>query len=468
MPPHQNRLDTQPQCSPLAVATPLGIVVRRSSKEPTLPLHEIIGATQSPLLARRSLSRRRIKPFRSKAVLCSRLAWGLLGAASCVLVAYCLPMVYRLYQPRPLARRFKLPAPVYSNATLAAWDFTSETSVVQLIQTRFMQSQPDLMALGKARLDIFESFCLPSMLSQSSDKYIWLIRTDPLLNETLLDPLISMLKDYPNILLIGSNANPEGFRHDASVQDVSPANVWSGSYELLCRYHAAAQSRIVIETRLDADDGLHYGFVELAQIVTQDQLASPQTDWMVYCAYSHLEWHHTNPFETKVEESESGFLVGATHKGCITAGLSYVYGLDVIREDMPKGSHGQLHRSIPFCSDSVRRFCIRRANELIPTAIRARTPTSAGMDNIVTNYTKHNSLVKSPPESALDVQDEIWSGVASTFGIGRDQVAETRSSLLTNLPEIVRDNLKGQCTRGHSCKPSSQTVLKELLKGSES
>lgn len=375
------------------------------------------------------------------------------------------------------------PAQVFSNETLAAWDFkqppmlpNDDTPMLQVIQTRFMQFQPNLAALGEARLDIFETFCLPSMLAQSSNKYLWLIRTDPLLNATLRDRLMSLLhnsegEQYPNILLIASNANPEGFRLDTSVQDISPDTVWSGSYELLRRFHVAAQTRVLVESRLDADDGLHYGFVEFTELLTREELISPRTDWLIYCAYSHLEWHHANPFKKlDVKETAVGFVVGATQSSCITAGLSYVYGLDVRRDDMPKGAHSLLHRSVPFCSETVSRFCIRRTRELIPTAIRARTPTSAGMDNVVVpgagegRKDKKNNLMYAPSEAAATFQDEIWRGVGHAFSTEKDMVAKTRTSLMEHLPEIVRDNLKGQCTKGHSCKPTSKNVLKHLLR----
>lgn len=354
--------------------------------------------------------------------------------------------------------------PVYSNATstLSAWDFEADNDSVQVIQTRFMQNQPNLVALGEARLKIFESFCLPSILVQSSQKFLWLIRTDPDLNQTLRDPLIAMLQPYPNILLVGSNANPEGFRLDASVQDISSSNVWSGSYELLGRYHMAAQSRVVIETRLDADDGLHFGFVEYTQLITSEELERQETSWLIYCAYKSLEWHHANPFKQILKDSDHGFIVGVSQVGCITPGLSFVYGLKVTRNDMPTGPHCHLHKTTPLCSDELKSSCIRHTKELKPTAIRARTPTSAGMENVVDGSQTKN-LHYRPAESDAALQNEMWVGVRNTFGIKKEQVFALTSHLVRHQPEIVADNLKGQCTKGHSCKPASKSVLQELL-----
>lgn len=350
----------------------------------------------------------------------------------------------------------------YPNSTLSLWDFDADHQPVQVIQTRFMQLQPNLLALGEARLRIFETFCLPSILIQSSKKFLWLIRTDPDLHPTLKKPLLAMVQSYPNIILIGSNENPEGFRLHASVEDITPRTVWSGSYELVQRYHNEAQSRIVIETRLDADDALHFGFVEYAEAVTIEEMASPETDWMIYCAYKHLEWHHENPFRKPMKESNIGFIVGVNQRGCITPGLSFVYGLQVTRNDMPKGAHSQLHKATPFCNDEIKSHCIRHSTELQPAALRARTPTSAGMLNVVIGNQGKN-LLYSPAESDADVQNEIWTGVRTTFGIEQEKVQITRRSLNQHLRRIVSDNLKGQCTKGHSCKKNSKHALKELL-----
>lgn len=353
----------------------------------------------------------------------------------------------------------------YPNAALAPWDFTSDKAPVQVIQTRFMQFQPNLLALGEARLKIFATFCLPSILAQSSKKFLWLIRADPDLDPALKDPLIAMIQQYPNILLVGSNENPEGFRHHASVVDITPTNVWSGSYELLRRFHNEAQSRMLIETRLDADDGLHFAFVEYTQLVATEELSSADHEWVIYCASAHLEWHHTSPFKRKLKGSDIGFMVGVTEMGCITPGLSFVYGTNVTRSDMPIGAHSFLHRRAPLCDDKRKSKCIRHTKELKPAAIRARTPTSAGMKNVVIG-SQDQSFAFRTTETDANVQEEMWIGVGVSFGVKRESVKDLRQSLTQHLPEIVADNLRGQCTKGHSCKDNTKHALEELLKRS--
>jgi Putative rhamnosyl transferase len=352
----------------------------------------------------------------------------------------------------------------YMNTSLSAWDFESDSHPVQVIQTRFMQFQANLLALGEARLEIFEAFCLPSILQQSSNKYLWIIRTDPDLHPQLKDSLLDMLRPYPNILLIGSNENPEGFRQASAVADIVPGtSLWTGSYELLNHFYAESQNRVLIETRLDADDGLHFDFVQYAQFTSMNIMAdAAQDEWIVYCAHQHLEWHYANPFKTYSKSHDAGFIVGLQLGGCITPGLSFVYGLDIRRSDMPTGAHSHLHKITPFCNETLKSKCILRTRELVPAAIRARTPTSAGMANVVVGNRRKN-LGYRPSENDAKYQDEIWIRVRRTFGIDQAFIAKLRRSMKEHLVEIAADNLKGQCTKGHSCKENSKQILKELV-----
>jgi hypothetical protein len=91
-----------------------------------------------------------------------------------------------------------------------------------------------------------------------------------------------------------------------------------------------------------------------------------------------------------------------------------------------------------------------------PAALRSRTITSAGM-----------SRVDATPEGMRyeNQTDRFWKIVERDFGISR-QAAETTSQYLKeNLSPIILDNLKGQCTFGHSCKESSRDKLLSILNG---
>ena len=52
----------------------------------------------------------------------------------------------------------------------------NENNLVHVVLTRFMQHQPKLVNLGRARLELFKSFCVPTMRQQTSRQFLWIIR----------------------------------------------------------------------------------------------------------------------------------------------------------------------------------------------------------------------------------------------------------------------------------------------------
>ncbi len=80
--------------------------------------------------------------------------------------------------------------------------------LIHLVQSRFMQEQGPLETLGMARLKLFQTFCLPSMVQQSSQEFFWIIKTDPqFTTTTVFQQLVESVKSHPNIYLVASNTN---------------------------------------------------------------------------------------------------------------------------------------------------------------------------------------------------------------------------------------------------------------------
>lgn len=323
-----------------------------------------------------------------------------------------------------------------------------------------MQQQPNLVDLGLARLQIFEQFCLPTIVKQTSQDFVWIIRTDPDLIESVKQPLLQMLKDHRNYIVVASNANPEGFRHEQAMEDVTEISVWVGDLNLVRESHANAQTRIVLETRLDADDGLHTNFVEYMQKAAPQYIMHPLS-WNIWCAYSILEWQYNSPFQS-TGTTEAGYWVGIKQPGCVTPGLTMVYGKDVAREDLPRGTHQNLHKVVVSCKNFANDHCLRRFDELKPGAIRARTPTSAGMSNVIVGKHGQRKLYRLA-EAQASLQAKIWMGVETIFSVSTQNVKEVRKYLTDHLKVIAADNLKGQCTKGHSCKSTSKDILKAIM-----
>jgi hypothetical protein len=63
-----------------------------------------------------------------------------------------------------------------SSSSAALHEWRNDYGVVHVVSTRFQQHQPDLLHLGRARLALFEAFCLRTMKLQSSQQFLWIIR----------------------------------------------------------------------------------------------------------------------------------------------------------------------------------------------------------------------------------------------------------------------------------------------------
>lgn len=368
--------------------------------------------------------------------------------------------------------------------------------VVHVVYTRFMQSQPGLVELGSARLEMFRTFCFPTLVRQTNPAFLWIIHTDPALSPAIRDAMIDLIRPFPNFLLVVSNDFPMDFRASNSF---SEDTILSGNLSYAIRAQSAAKKRTVLETRLDADDGLHDDFIAIVQeeakaflVPTRKTLEWPSRAesvanhagleventfsdgterplWMVWCAYTVLEWHAV---PQKLERHASGYLLGVATNYCTTAGLTVGYSANTPFIYVPKAPHHKIHLTVPPCSRSRRSNCLHRMAELQPSAIRARTTTSAGMDGVVMAETKKVSTPTNctgqdtdrlKDEKELNDQKVIWGHVAEHMHIREENAARARSYLTLHQAAIAADNLRGQCTKGHSCKESTKAVLEELI-----
>ena len=366
--------------------------------------------------------------------------------------------------------------------------------VVHVVQTRFMQLQPHLLHLGQARLRLFETLTVPSMAHQTEQSFLWIIRTDPDLDSSIRTPLIQLLKDLPvNVLLVASNENPEGFREGHCVADITADTVWVGSWPLLQSYHEAAATHTLLETRLDADDAVAVDFVELVQtnaavVAAEAQPPNRGHFWRVWCAENHVEWQYDSPWSNNNSSSssstsptETGALLGLRAGKCITPGLTWQYGVGVRRSQIPLSSkHHQIQKQVRACRDSSEdetnshddnaddSQCLSKLGGDLPLALRARTPTSAGMDHILVAHHTEKAFPMQQLQNSKwkDTQEALWESLPMLFGVRGPDLWSVRTFIHDHLAEIAQDALRGQCTKGHSCKQQSQAVLQELVAAS--
>jgi len=302
---------------------------------------------------------------------------------------------------------------------------------VHVVTTRFMQHQPSLLALGNARLELFKTFCLQTMHYQDTSDFIWLILVDPDLHPELLDGMKRFVSHFPNVFVV---------RCQTSMVDLQTLNhslVESGNLRTLTRAAKAATTKVLINTRLDADDGLDRHVLKAVNRMAVEQLSHVPSDskgWASYCIHRHFEWHSVVPTLNDTYTNPAGNLLLVQKDHCVTPGLSYAFAPGVGFAQLPTAEHQRLGEVIPPCDSDNQTACLHRLDEFKgPVAIRARTLTSAGMNDIGRDF--------NPNISSVPV---FYTHLASNFDISKQALVDVQQYLVTHSVAIAKDNLDGQ------------------------
>ena len=249
-----------------------------------------------------------------------------------------------------------------------------------------MQDQSHLKHLSEARFYLFRYFSLPTIISQSSQKFIWIIKTDPNLflhNKRIYNDIIDLLKPYPNFFLVGSNTNflighgKGAWRDGVEGRDVLSNRVFSGDVSLLCRAYLNEKDKVVLQTRLDADDGLHSMYIDTVQKLAMTRFYSKddKPSWLYWCTRRHIEWY------TDMQENEGKVEYVIHEKLCVTPGITVGYNIGTRADSVPQYQHDKLYKELVKeggCGDDIHpKDCILLIDGFM-AAIRTRTPTSAG------------------------------------------------------------------------------------------
>jgi hypothetical protein len=346
--------------------------------------------------------------------------------------------------------------------------------LTHIINTRFMQEQGYLTTLGMARLHLFRTFCLPTMVKQSNQAFLWIVKTDPNLDADILHELLQDLEPYDNFYLVASNENflinpesPGAWRDGAEGMDILKAKIYTGNLTVLHQAIALRESRPILETRLDADDGLHRLFVEYIQLVAAERFMDPELNWLYWCSRRHLEWHasantntNTNTNTTIADTRPSrGAILPVRHTNlCTTPGLTLGYNVDVKVEDVPLHPHDVLYRNVINSTECYSEKlaaispCLELIDELVFVSIRSRTLTSAGMLKVDLEY-----IIKP------NLEEKLWLLLKDRFAFNETMARQTQDYLTRHQTQIAYENLLGQCTSGHSCKRQAQHNLKGYI-----
>jgi len=381
--------------------------------------------------------------------------------------------------------------------------------LIHIVNTRFQQHARNLTAIGNARLELFETFCLPTMIHQTIQpqqanqtsqlyRFLWIIRTDPKLDSKLRERMENLLKPYPNFFLVGSN-HKYSWRNGKAGEELlfgakeGRTNVYTGDVMLLRAAYDNRENKIVLETRIDADDGLPLPYLEYTQTSAMQRLSDRQVSrkdeevvdsnlsanitqvkWMFWCIQKAIIWHpsislvqDSRSSSTSKEEEESGVLNWEERFFCLTPGLTVGLSVGVYDSEVPKYGHHRLAKQLHENRNNPKKSCglhesghscIQVLDNVL--ALRSRSPTSAGMLDVVVP----KDLITEEFQYSTEETKAHWSMMKKRFAVEKDRVSRTNHYIQTNLVSILQENLLGQCTPGHSCKSSSREILQSMIK----
>lgn len=362
---------------------------------------------------------KRFAPFLSMSVLLVLL--GTISLTSNILLSIFLPL-----ESIP---KWRTPHDLY--------DHRESNAILHVVTTRFMQNQPDLVALGKARLLLFETFCLPTLINQNVTNFIWFIMVDPELDITLLDRLKAMLVPFPHFYLVLSNDSI--LTPQTLINATSETRILTGDHNKLYSLMLDLNRPLLLETRLDADDGLHSKTLFQIQ-ETARSLPVDSTGWQIVCNGFHFEWRNNDIFVSNNTIMNTGNLRLVKENICVTPGYTFVRHRkpgSTAFPPWPELGHQQITKVWPHCNDQRAKSTTNCWVKLgkYPAALRPRTITSAGMRRVETM----------PGISDYDNQTEaMWKYVEKEFMIMPQKALLISRYMQENLASIVKDNLKGQ------------------------
>ena len=204
----------------------------------------------------------------------------------------------------------------------------SSVSLQHLILTRFSLRSASVGFRSEwedgwleQRLELFERYCLPSMLAQTSQAFTWLVFCDP---STPAD-VVERLSGYSERITVAE------CRRVSSIRGKHPDDLRN-----LSRF-IDPERKVIISTRLDSDDALHRGAVEQIQRHASTFWASPDELRL-----------HTFPFGCKLD-AVNGLVYRSRYQQNAFLSLFERCGDDV--QGIMQESHIALEKRVPFERD---------------------------------------------------------------------------------------------------------------------
>ena len=133
---------------------------------------------------------------------------------------------------------------------------------------------------------------------------------------------------------------------------------------MIRRAHEARLDRVVVETRLDADDAINVEYIATLQSTAltmleagnvskftginrgNDSTSSREDNgrarWLYWCPQNHIQW---NPSDGADAGDDPGLLQAFNIPNmCVTTGLSLGFGVGTTEDDVPRYQHSKVYK----------------------------------------------------------------------------------------------------------------------------
>jgi hypothetical protein len=312
------------------------------------------------------------------------------------------------------------------------------------------------------------------------------------MDSSLLRNLIDLVahQNRSNIYIVASNANSASWRGGEVAWNLARCRVYSGNQTRLEIAMAVHNHYRIVETKLDMDDGLHKGYLAAIQErVHRAWQAHSNLQWLYWCAGRHVEWFWMDEHIAKrgsipldmdaslqmdLLTRGSWRSVDNHHRFCATAGLSVAIGVGLPRSNVPFVFHTDLLKTIQNgnniengdnadnhdgnsldCGMPVQADCIAFVDDFGFEAIRSRTPTSAGVHEILNQLTT--------VQYTWETHQSFATMALENFAVSTVALHWINSYISNHTAQLARDNLAGRCTPEHSCNENAKAMLQTFI-----
>jgi hypothetical protein len=148
------------------------------------------------------------------------------------------------------------------------------------------------------RFKLFDTFCYPSLLSQTNQRFKWIVLFDDGTPERFRERALSYVK--------WKNYNPEFVNFALHEETGCPPGLIS-----IIEKHVSSNPRFLITTRIDNDDGVCKDFIRIVQNQFRSQDAEAivfPLGYQLYQSNLHLDYSMGNHFVSLIEKFQPGSL----------------------------------------------------------------------------------------------------------------------------------------------------------------